>query len=152
MKGDAIKAAAAGAIGMTLVALARVVAGGERALSRGFFQPPPPAQASGALIRRITGRRTTRRHSAALNATFHALYAPLGGLAYEAARSRLRPTGSAAALFVGVWLTRLAALPGLGLRKPFWRYSPRENAVDAAYHLAYAAGVATSRRALRRLQ
>lgn len=67
---DVTRAVAAGAIGMGFVALGRVVAGGERALSRGFLQPPPPAQALGGLIKRITGRRKTRRHSATLNAAF----------------------------------------------------------------------------------
>lgn len=149
--GRLLKAAAAGGSGMILVGLARMAAGGERALSRGFLQPPPPAQAAGTLIKRLTGRRATRRHSRLLNIGMHGLYGPVGGLAYTAARSKLRPPLAALGLFAGVWGGRLAALPGLGLRKPFWCYSARENGIDAAYHAVYAIGVAASHGVARRL-
>ena len=74
----------------------------------------------------------------------HGLYGPAGGLGYGVARSTLRPAWATLALFAGVWAARLAALPGLGLRNPFWHYSARENGVDAGYHAVYAIGVAAA--------
>ncbi len=136
---------------MVFVALARVAAGGERALSRGLFQPPPPAQLAGGLRKRVTGRRAARRHSEFLNIAMHSLYGPAAGTAYAAGRRRVRASLATIGLFAGVWGGRLAVLPGLGLRKAFWRYSARENVIDAGYHAAYAVGVAISYAALRRL-
>ncbi len=143
--------AVAGAAGMLAVALARVAAGGERALSRGLFQPPPPAQLAGGVWRTVTGRRAARRHSMLLNVAMHALYGPGAGIAYATGRRRLRGSVATIVLFAGLWGGRLAVLPGLGLRKPFWRYSARENAIDAGYHAAYVLGVAACYAALRRL-
>lgn len=44
------------------------------------------------------------------------------------------------AFFLIVWLTEQVELPLLGVAPPSWTWGLKENVIDAAHHVAYAAG------------